>query len=73
MAFVGGWGEESATGKSVSFHVGVVRAGEAKLREGVRGEVLPQRWCHGCQHFLRAAPSGGGFRLGVLAEETRWF
>ena len=75
---IGGWGEESATGKSVSvsFRVRVVRAvraGEAKLREGVRGRGASSTLVPRLATFPAAVPSGAGFRLGVLAEETRGF
>ena len=49
-----------------------MRAGEAKLREGVRGRRASSTLVPRLATFL-AAPSGAGFLLGVLAEETRGF
>ena len=50
-----------------------VRAGEAKLREGVRGRGASSTLVPRLATFPPAVPSGAGFRLGVLAEETRGF
>ena len=49
-----------------------VRAGEAKLREGVRGRGASSTLVPRLATFP-PVPSGAGFRLGVLAEETRGF
>ena len=50
-----------------------VRAGEAKLREGVRGRRASSTLVPRLATFPAAVPSGAGFYLGVLAEETRGF
>ena len=49
-----------------------VRAGEAKLREGVRRRGASSTLVPRLATFPAAA-SGAGFPLGVLAEETRGF
>ena len=50
-----------------------VQAGEAKLREGVRGRGASSTLVPRLATFPAAVPSGAGFGLGVLAEETRGF
>ena len=49
-----------------------VRAGEAKLREGVRGKRASSTLVPRLATFP-PAPSSAGFYLGVLAEETHGF
>ena len=50
-----------------------VRAGEAKLREGVRGRRASSTLVPRLATFPPAVPSGAGFYLGVPAEETHGF